>query len=391
MNKRILITKVYNRNAAFFQEDGTVTRIRVIPKSNGFSVGTVVLSRVKKLIESTGACFVDIGDDRDYFLQLPKDISLLTFGDGKEHKSIKCEDMILVQVSGEAVKKKAPTVSYAISLSSEYFVICPGHGISYSSKTDEAARESITLPSKVHELSSKYHIIIRTALVPGIDTELLKDDIEALAAKYEHVFEKAAISPVKTVICQNDSDLLGINEWFKYGPDEIVTDLPEFKDNAEDLAHKYGTALRFYEDDLLPMCKLYKLETVIDTSLAKQVYLKSGGFIIIEQCETLCAIDVNSGHNIKGDKEEKSFEINVEACMEIARQLKVRNISGMVVIDFINMKKKAHVDELIRTIKDVIKTDDVPVRFVDMTGLGLIELTRKKILMSLAEQWKISD
>ena len=389
MFNRIILTKVYNRLSAYFMESDEVTRIRVIRPDSEFALGTVIMSRVKKLIDSSGACFVDVGDDKDYFLQLPKDLSLITFGDMREHKKIKCEDIIMVQISSEAVKKKAPTVTYNISLNSRYFVIGSGKGISYSGKIDSESRQRINLPDNIERISSQYRIIVRTACMNEPDPEMLKEDLEALTARYTEVMRKAAISPLKSVIYKPDTDAdFGISDWLKYAPNEIVTDIPDYSERLKALSVRENINFRYYEDELLPLCKLYKLETAIDKSLSKQVYLKSGGFIIIEQGETLCAIDVNSGHNISGDKEEKSFEINLEAAEEIEKQLKLRNISGMILIDFINMKKDSHVRELISHIRDIIRNDDVACRYVDMTGLGLIELTRKRVLMSLSEQWK---
>ena len=389
IDNRIVITKVYNRASAYFMENSEVTRIRVVRPDSEFALGTVVMARVKKLIDSSGACFVDLGDNTDYFLQLPKDLSLITFGDTREHKKIKCEDIIMVQISSEAVKKKAPTVTYNISLNSRYFVIGSGKGISFSGKIDSISKKSIDLPDNIERISAQYRIIVRTACMNEPDPEILRKDLEALYALYTEVMRKAPISPLKSVIYKSDADAdLGISDWLKFAPEEIVTDIPEYSERIKALAAGENINFRFYEDELLPLCKLYKLETAIDKSLSKQVYLKSGGFIIIEQGETLCAIDVNSGHNISGDKEEKSFEINLEAAEEIEKQLKIRNISGMILIDFINMKKDAHVRELISRIRDIIRTDDVACRYVDMTGLGLMELTRKRVLMSLSEQWR---
>ena len=140
--KRIVLTKAYNRRVLVYMEDNKPVRIRVIGDEPKFPSGTVVMARVKKMIPSSGACFVDIGDDTDYFLQIPKSLSSLHFADGKEHTAIKPEDVLLVQVSNEAVKLKSPCVTGHISIHSRYLVVEEGRGISFSSKIGKDDRKT---------------------------------------------------------------------------------------------------------------------------------------------------------------------------------------------------------------------------------------------------------
>lgn len=145
--------------------------------------------------------------------------------------------------------------------------------------------------------------------------------------------------------------------------------------------------LRFYDGKMLPLYKLYSLSNQLENALKKNVWLKSGGYIIIEQTEAMVVIDVNTGKfdGKKKDREQNFLKINIEAAKEIANQLILRNLSGMILIDFISMEKKESIDRLISILIEELKKDPVKADFVDITKLGIIELTRKKTKQSLAE------
>ena len=138
---------------------------------------------------------------------------------------------------------------------------------------------------------------------------------------------------------------------------------------------------------MVSVSALYGLKHELDRALNRQVWLPSGGYLVIEPTEALTVIDVNSGKNTAGKDANANFlKINKEAAAEIARQLRLRNISGICIVDFINMKGKEAQDELMHTFRMELKRDRIPVQLVDITKLGLVELTRKKVKRSLAEQ-----
>ena len=144
--------------------------------------------------------------------------------------------------------------------------------------------------------------------------------------------------------------------------------------------------MSLYTDENLPLMKLYRLESVLKSATDRRVWMKSGGYLVIEPTEALTVIDVNSGKSIKGKNAEEQFlKINIEAAKEIARQLRLRNISGIVMIDFINMKEESHNHELMKNLAEYVRTDPVRTTVVDMTKLGLVELTRQKGKRALHE------
>ena len=150
--------------------------------------------------------------------------------------------------------------------------------------------------------------------------------------------------------------------------------------------------LRLYEDHLLPLSRCYRLEHLIQEALKPRVWLKSGGFLVIEPTEALTVIDVNSGKSSrKGDPQDHYRKVNLEAAEEIARQLRLRNISGIILVDFIDLKAREDQEMLLQRMKELVQTDPVKVQVVDYTRLNLMELTRKKVRRSLREQVKAVD
>ena len=146
--------------------------------------------------------------------------------------------------------------------------------------------------------------------------------------------------------------------------------------------------LRLYEDSY-PLRALYHLETELDHATSKNVWLKSGGYLVIEPTEAMTVIDVNTGKNVdKKSPEDTYFKTNMEAAVEIAAQLRLRNISGIIIVDFIDMADEEHNTELLNSFKRILSSDPVKTTLIDMTSLGLVEITRKKIKRPLMEQLK---
>ncbi len=167
--------------------------------------------------------------------------------------------------------------------------------------------------------------------------------------------------------------------------DEIVTDITVIKD----LISGHFSNVRFYEDSSFSLNKLYSLRTLLDEALARKVWLKSGGFLIFDHTEALTVIDVNSGKAVPSkskDKEAATVELNKEAAIEVCRQLRLRNLSGIMIADFINMNDEADKEEILEILRSESEKDTEKVMVIDFTPLGLAEITRKKELPPLYEQ-----
>ena len=175
---------------------------------------------------------------------------------------------------------------------------------------------------------------------------------------------------------------------------EIITDQESFYEQLMQFERENSTGIpiRFYQDDLLPLSALYAVESKLKTALDSRVWLKSGGYLVIEPTEALTVIDVNTGKCEDGKNPEETYlRINLEAAAEVAFQLRLRNLSGIIIVDFINMRSASDNAQLLHTLKSLVKQDKVQTIVIDMTPLGLVEITRKKISKPLREQLQFSE
>ena len=170
-----------------------------------------------------------------------------------------------------------------------------------------------------------------------------------------------------------------------------VTDHCALYDELKDFAALYmpeqSAAISLYQDTSYPLQKLYRVETHLSELLSRKVWLKSGAYLIIDKTEAMYVIDVNSGKNVtKKESAEYIYQINLEAANEIMRQMRLRNLAGMILIDFINMEEQRFIDALLQELRVLAKKDPIQTTIVDLTALGLVEITRRKTTKSLAEQ-----
>ena len=171
---------------------------------------------------------------------------------------------------------------------------------------------------------------------------------------------------------------------------EVITDQKALYEQLKNDGQEKGIPwnLRFYADDMLPLSALYSLESKMKTALSSKVWLKSGGYLVIEPTEALTVIDVNSGKYESGKEAQDTYrKINLEAAEEVAFQLRLRNLSGIIIIDFINMRSRDDNNMLLQTLRKFVKQDRVNTTIVDMTPLGLVEITRKRTSRPLREQF----
>lgn len=354
-------------------------------------LNSIFVARVDNIVPNINAAFVRISSKQVCYLPLEDIQAPLYVKKQSELKPLSIGDEIVVQVIKDAIKTKEPVVSTKLTLTGKYCVLTTQNtslGVSKKIKDSDYLQMSELLRTNVGEQAKEHEfgMIVRTNALEATKEELvrdLRDTVERfleLKSKSVHqcafaVLEKPDASYIQKL---KSADLSALDGVFTDEDDifsEIEENLPYLKDKG---------LLKLYKDDKVSLGTLYNFRGSVDKLVEKHIWLKSGANIIIEQLETMTVIDVNSGKNIS--KNEKAIlEINKEAAVEIARQLRLRNISGMIIIDFINMKTKEHMDELISILKEQIKKDSVPCTFMDVTKLGLVELTRKKTFKSLKE------
>ncbi len=393
---KILILELYDKLFSILLDNNQVLSIHAQDKLSGEKpprIGNLYVAKVQNIAVNIGAAFVEIAKGVLTFLPLSEaEYAIIT--NRKADGTLKAGDELLVQLVKEPVKTKLAGVSTKLSLSGAYTVIeLPRHqagSIRISSKLGTKYHHLYQNLEPLQEIAKQFHIIIRTNAANAPDVSDVVKEAQTLAGELAHILEIGDKRVIFSCLHQSEPEYLTfIKNCYRTEYDEIVTDKKEIFDELQNLEDFKEIPLRLYEDDRLPLYKLYSIETRIQELTGKKVFLKSGAYLIIEQTEALIAIDVNTGkYESRKNPEETYFKINLEAAEAIAVSLRARNLSGMIIVDFINMKKKEHTEQLTEYMKSLLKKDSVPSYVVDITGLGLMEITRQKKNKSFAEQMK---
>lgn len=353
-------------------------------------LGNIYIGRVQNIVKNLNAAFIQFSEEEKGYYSLENfKTPIFTKKIGK--KPICIGDELVVQVEREAIKTKDPYLTTNINLSGEYLVLTgEDTKVGVSAKLDKETRKRLKELLELHK-QDEYGVIVRTNAKNASDSAILQE-LKTLEKDFLQIKEKAIHKTCYSLLYQPPKGvrkfLQDINQNDLH---EIVTDdaalYEEISLRYKDDVNFKGN-IRYYEDALLPLHKLYNVESELKNALKKKVWLKSGAYLIIEPTEALTVIDVNSGKNVTKKKSEESFlKINIEAAKEIARQLRLRNISGICIVDFISMETKEANDILMHEFRMELKKDPVSVQLVDITKLGLVELTRKKVKKSLKEQF----
>lgn len=393
MDKKCIILKREGKILSLVFHGNRLVRAGAEDEGGGI-LGRIHIARVKDVVNSIHAAFVEIQPGVRCFLSLRevrKPLLLNREYDGR----LLAEDELLVQVNKEAIGNKPPSVTCNVSLDGKYCVLSLGKpGISYSAKLSAKARVRIAKGLEDGERGmDKFGIIIRTN-ARDLQEELapLREEICRLSGTMEELLRIAPFRTCFSLLYEKPpAYLTGLRDMYAGQYEEILTDDREIfeKINAFSGMHPEFALppARLYQDVRLPLGRLYGVEKHLQQALGRKVWMRSGGYLIIEPTEALTVIDVNSGKAETGKRgEETYFRINMEAAEEIAVQLALRNISGIIVVDFISMAGEEERRRLMAHFGDLLKRDAVRSRLVDITALGLVEVTRMKISRPLKEQ-----
>jgi len=353
-------------------EDGRLADLFVERMWERQKAGEIYKARVESVLPGIHASFVNLGDGRNAFLYL-NDARGLDLQPNKE---------LLVQVTKTARKNKGARVTSRISLPGRYVVLVPGGQESGVSKRIVDENERKRLKAIARELRGDYGIIVRTA-AEGVDDESLAHDVETLLALWREI-EHTGRTQSAPCLLYRDLGLLGrvLRDELTEQVSEIIVDGPEeFENVGSHLSSLCGgepPELSLYKGTI-PLFEHYGVEKEIDAALERKVWLESGAYLIIDHTEALTVIDVNTGKFIgKTDLRHTVLETNLEAASEIARQLRLRAIGGIVVIDFIDMDFEEDRSRLLRRLEDVFQPDRYRARVFGVSQLGLVEITRKR-------------
>lgn len=407
IKNEILITELNNQKMFFALIDNRLEYLEVFDEES--LTGRLFVGRVENIVSNIDSAFVRFMDDLNGYLSL-KDVcaECVLNRDFLQNPKLRNGDLVLVQVVNDALKTKLPKLTCKLSLGGKYCAITLGEkGVGCSRKLPEEKRRDLIYSVKDY-LSGKLEynaifncgIILRTdAGNPDVEISDIIGEIKDLSEAFKQMLDKAkCLSACQEVIFNEAASkfddvikrFVHVVNCFNKEQILIGTDDKKVYDRLllnKDYSDSELYLLKYFDietENARPLSVIYGLENKLEDCTKKKVWLKSGGYLVIEQTEALNVIDVNTGKSISG-KKNIAMKLNQEAMEESMRQIRLRNLSGMILIDFINMKSKDENNHLIDNIKAMTKLDPVNINFVDITGLGIIELTRKKTGKSLIE------
>ena len=393
--RKILMLKKEGKIWTFLLENDVIAEIHCsLPDSDQHRqpvLGDIYIGNVKNIAANIGAAFIEIAPGKECYYDLSQaPQAIFTHKIGK--KPLCIGDELVVQISREAVKTKSPTVSSNINFTGRYAVLTTGNTrIGTSGKLPRSLRD--TYKEKLSHLKNEdYGLIIRTN-AKDVPFETVLEEIRKLENACVKLKETA---PFRTCFsCLQEappSYITDLKNVYADGLSAIITDDSKLyqqihgflqAEQTEDLSK-----LQFYEEQLLPLSKLYSTDIAVERALKEYVWLKNGAYLVIQPTEALTVVDVNSGkYSAKTKKKsaETYLKINLEAAKETARQIRLRNISGIILIDFINMDDPDMMQELLKQFRRFLGEDPIQTSVVDVTALQLVEVTRKKVRRPLHE------
>ncbi|WP_448122331.1 Rne/Rng family ribonuclease [Xanthomonas arboricola] len=356
--------------------------------------------RITRLEPSLEAAFVDYGAERHGFLPL-KEISRDYFQAGVDHNKSTIRELlregqeIVVQVDKEERGNKGAALTTFISLAGRYMVLMPNSpsagGVSRRIEGEDRAALKEALDKL--DIPDDMGVIIRTAGV-GRDAEELQWDLDYLLQTWKAIAEAALSKPAAFLIYQESRLIIrALRDYLRADIGEILVDTPELYADAQEFMQQVMPQslrkLKHYTDDI-PLFNRFQIESQIEGAYERNVRLPSGGSIVVDQTEALTAVDVNSSRATKGsDIEETAFQTNLEAAEEVARQLRLRDLGGLVVIDFIDMSSTKHQREVENKLQNALKYDRARVQLGRISRFGLMEMSRQRLRPSLGESSQI--
>ncbi len=352
-----------------------------------------VITRVEPSLE---AAFVDYGMERHGFLPF-KEISRQYFSDKADAGRARIQDVIkegqemIVQVDKDERGSKGAALTTYISLAGRYLVLMPNNprGGGVSRRVEGEERNELRDTMAELNVPKNMSMIARTAGI-GRNAEELQWDLNYLVQLWTAIEDASNIQKGAFLIYQEGSLVIrAIRDYFSADIGEILIDTPDVHEQAVQFMNHVmpGNVARvkLYQDEI-PLFTRFQIEHQIETAFAREVRLPSGGAIVIDHTEALVSVDVNSGRSIKGaDIEQTAFNTNIEAAEEVARQLRLRDLGGLVVIDFIDMESQKNQREVENTLRDALHADRARVQTGKISRFGLLELSRQRMRPSLGE------
>ena len=378
------------RTVYAFYENDHAAELSCLPAGGESILGNIYVGKVKNIAANISAAFIEIANGQLCYYAL-NDNDAPVFTTPKKKNTLVAGDELLVQVSREAVKTKAPTVTANLNFAGKYLVLTSGkHHLGLSSKLSPEDKQRLRTIAEPF-LGKDFGIIVRTNAAEASEDEL-RAELGELTEAYRHTVETGRNRACFSLVYKEPSAYAARLRGLRADSfNKIVTDRAdiyrELKAYLTDRQPADLPKLYFYEETAPSLDSVYGLSKAFEEAGKERVWLKSGGYLVIQPTEALTVVDINTGkYTGKKKKDDTFLKINLEAARELARQLRLRNLSGIIVADFIDMDREEDKQTLMAVLASELKKDPVRTSLVDMTPLGLVEITRKKVQKTLAEQ-----
>jgi len=390
--KEILINQKENTKQILLLEDGNLVEKYEESENVQRIEGNIYIGRIESVLQGMQSAFVNIGQKKNTFIHLKDILPKVDIKDGVQEENKKIKEIVktgmplLVQVKRDFTEAKGAKVSTHISINSRFIVFMPNTTIITISQKIENEEEKIRLTNIAQKyLPENCGVIIRTS-AENQPEEVIKNDIEVLAKKWENIsriYEESKEKNVFPRLIYKSHNVIK-----KLLIDLIDKNLEKIIVNSDEDYEYLSKILKEFNVNNIELKKEKKefmeerplINEQIINAEKRKVWLKCGGFITIDKTEALTAIDVNSGKYTGTDNVESTiFKVNKEASIEIAKQLKLRDIGGIIIIDYINMQEEENKEKIIDILKDEFKKDRTKTQIVGFSKLNLLELTRKHI------------
>ncbi len=413
MNQELIINSTPNEVVIALLNDKRLVELHREKNNSKFSVGDIYLGRAKKVMTGLNAAFVDVGYEKDAFLHYldlgPQANSLIKYvetsqngkqsvsnlmyfknepdikKDGKINEVIKSGANVLVQVAKEPISAKGPRITTEISLAGRYLVLIPfSDKISVSSKIRNFEEKS-RLKELMHSIKPKnFGVIVRT-VAENMSVAELEADLNDLTKRWDECYNalKTGQPPLR-VLGEVDRTSVILRDFLNASFNAIhvndTTIYEDLKAYIKTIAPDKLDILKLYNGKL-PIFDSYGIEKQIKSLFGKTIHMKSGAYLVIEHTEALHVIDVNSGNRAKSDstQEQNAMEVNMEAAKEVARQLKLRDMGGIIVVDFIDLNSADNRKILFDKLKEEMKSDRAKHNILPPSKFGLIQITRQRL------------
>ncbi len=355
-------------------------------------IGNVYIGRVDNIVRNINAAFIEYAPGQMGYFQLESKYEPIFTNLNRKKGPVRKGDKLMVQVSKDGIKTKEPVLSSDINLTGKYVVLTVGEkGLRFSAKFKDTDKKKSLQKNFDSEKYQDIGFIIRTNAMYA-EEQTIYDEMEFYYTLWQMLKDCGFYNNCLSQIYKAPSSyIVNIRDGYENLVGEILTDDEDIYKEVKEYLDRYqpddAQKLKFYgSNSTVSLHTMFNVDKQIREALQKKVWLKSGGYLVIEPTEALVAIDVNTGKYISEKKAEDEYlKVNLEAAKEIARQIQLRNLSGVIIIDFINMKSDAYKNILMDYLKNQLQFDPVKTNIVDMTKLNLVEVTRKKIRKPLYE------